>query len=85
MIDTRFHRTHFLCTSFLATTTTIRNMLSWPEKIEQDQMLNKWFEDIAGLEQDFRNQVLFLAMMASQPSMFEKDFIDVTVSTSPSP
>jgi len=60
-------------------------MVSWVEKIEQDQTLAKWFEDVAGLEPYFWSQALFLAMRVTQPLFFERDFLGVSVSTSPSP
>jgi len=60
-------------------------MISWVEKIKQDQTLDKWLEDVAGLEPYFGSQVLFLAMRMTQPLFFERDFLGVSVSTSPSP
>jgi len=59
------------------------NMASWHERIGKDQKLVAWLAETAHLEPDFRNGLMFLAMLASGP-IVESDFVKLSVSISPS-
>jgi len=59
------------------------NMTSWAERFEQDEKLASWFKKASPLEPGFYNGLRFFAMAASG-RLVESDFVEVSVSISPS-
>jgi len=58
-------------------------MASWHKRIGKDQKLAAWLAEIAHLEPDFQNGLMFLARLASGP-IVESDYVNLSVRISPS-